>query len=256
MTSRRVAVLLCFVASAAAVIGTTGSTTSRAQEPQVTAAELEQRLASYRRLLSDWGGLTRYGSEDSELKAPAPGEHRVVFLGDQITERWGSGARFFPGKPYLNRGIAGQTSPQMLVRFRQDVVALKPAVVIIQAGTNDIAGVTGPGTRGTWSDYMMSMTELARVNGIRVVLASITPVCDCSTTQTDRRPQGKIADWNEWLASYASTSGAVYLDYYSALASGRNFRADLTADGLLPNAAGYAVMATLAEQAIDRALRK
>ncbi len=255
MTPRQIAVLLCFVACAAAFIDTVGAITSRAQAPQVTVAELEQRLATYRRLLSDWGGLTRYGSEDSELKAPAPGEQRVVFLGDQVTESWGSGARFFPGKPYLNRGIAGQTSPQMLVRFRQDVVALKPAVVIIQAGTNDMAGLTGPGTRGTWSDYIMSMAELARANGIRVVLASITPVCDCSTTQTDRRPQAKIADWNEWLASYASTSRAIYLDYYSALASGRNFRADLTADGLLPNAAGYAVMASLAQQAIDRALK-
>jgi lysophospholipase L1-like esterase len=257
MNHRGAAVLLCFAAMGAALIGGVGATTIRAQEPRLTGAELEQRLATYRRLLSDWGGLTRYGSEDSELKAPAPGEHRVVFLGDQITERWGSsGGQFFPGKPYLNRGIAGQTSPQMLVRFRQDVVALKPAVVIIQAGTNDMAGLTGPGTRGTWSDYMMSMAELARANGIRVVLASLTPVCDCSTTQTDRRPPAKIADWNQWLASYATTTGAIYLDYYSALVSGRNFRADLTADGLLPNATGYAVMGTLAEQAIDRALKR
>jgi acyl-CoA thioesterase I len=256
MTPRRVAILLCSAALATALIASVAAENSRSQEPAATVAELQQRLAAYRRLLSDWGGLTRYGSEDSELKAPAPGERRVVFIGDQITERWGSGANFFPGKPYLNRGIAGQTSPQMLVRFRQDVVALKPAVVIIQAGTNDIAGMTGPGTRGTWSDYVMSMAELAKINGIRVVLASITPVCDCSTVQTDRRPQAKIADWNEWLASYATASGAIYLDYYSALSSGRNLRADLTVDGLVPNAAGYAVMTPLAEQAIDRALKK
>ena len=217
---------------------------------------LESRLAAYRKVLADWGGLTRYGSEDSEIKPPAPGENRVVFMGDQITEMWGRGSRFFPGRPYLNRGIAGQTSPQMLVRFRQDVIALKPKVVVIQAGTNDIAGATGPATRGTLSDYIMSMTELAKANGIRVVLASITPVCDCTTVQTDLRPQAKIADWNDWLKRYAATSGSTYLDYYSALASGRNFRTDLTDDGVLPNAAGYAVMGKLAEQAIAEAMKK
>jgi lysophospholipase L1-like esterase len=226
-----------------------------AQESAASAAVLEQRLAAYRRLLSDWGGLTRYGSEDSELKPPAPGENRVVFIGDQITEWWGRTAQFFPGRPYLNRGIGGQTSPQMLVRFRQDVIALKPKVVVIQAGTNDIAGATGPGTRGTLSDYITSMAELAKANGIRVVLASITPVCDCTTAQTDLRPQAKIADWNDWLKGYATASGSVYLDYYSALAAGRNFRKELTDDGLLPNAAGYAVMAPLAERAIAEALK-
>ena len=225
------------------------------QDPSSTIARLEQRLASYRRLLSDWGGLTRYGSEDSEIKPPAPGENRVVFIGDQITEVWGRGGRFFPGRPFLNRGIGGQTSPQMLVRFRQDVIALKPRVVVIQAGTNDIAGATGPGTRGTLSDYIMSMTELAKANGVRVVLASITPVCDCTTVQTDARPQGKIADWNDWLKTYAAASGSVYLDYYSALSSGGNFRKDLTEDGLIPNDAGYKVMAPLAEQAIAAALK-
>jgi lysophospholipase L1-like esterase len=224
------------------------------QAPQ-TVAGLEQRLAAYRHLLADWAGLTRYGSEDSEVKPPAPGENRVVFIGDQITEFWGRGeAKFFPGKPYINRGIGGQTAPQMLVRFRQDVIALKPAVVVILAGSNDIAGVTGPATRGTLSDHMMSMTELAKAHGIRVVLASITPVCDCAGPQTDLRPPRKIAEWNEWLRSYAAESGSVYLDYYAALASGREFRKELTVDGLVPNDAGYAVMAPLAEQAIARAL--
>ena len=172
--------------------------TTQPQDPAATIAMLEQRLAAYRHLLSDWAGLTRYGSEDSEIKPPAPGENRVVFIGDQITEFWGRGqARFFPGRPYFNRGIGGQTSPQMLVRFRQDVIALKPRVVVIQAGTNDIAGVTGPGTRGTWSDHIMSMTDLARANGIRVVLASITPVCDCTTVQTDLQAarQNRRLEW-------------------------------------------------------------
>jgi lysophospholipase L1-like esterase len=225
------------------------------QDSAATVATLEQRLSAYRHLLSDWAGLTRYGSDDSEIKPPAPGENRVVFIGDQITEFWGRGAaRFFPGRPYFNRGIGGQTSPQMLVRFRQDVIALKPKVVVIQAGTNDIAGVTGPGTRGTLSDHIMSMTDLAKANGIRVVLASITPVCDCTTVQTDLRPQAKIADWNGWLKGYAATSGSVYLDYYTALVEGRNLRKEFTADGLLPNDAGYGVMASLAEQAIATAL--
>jgi lysophospholipase L1-like esterase len=230
--------------------------TIQPQDPAATIAMLEQRLAAYRHLLSDWAGLTRYGSEDSEIKPPAPGENRVVFIGDQITEFWGRGqARFFPGRPYFNRGIGGQTSPQMLVRFRQDVIALKPRVVVIHAGTNDIAGVTGPGTRGTWSDHIMSMTDLARANGIRVVLASITPVCDCATVQTDLRPQGRIADLNGWLKGYAAASGSVYLDYYAALVEGRNLRKEFTTDGLLPNDAGYGVMAPLAEQAIATALK-
>ena len=110
-------------------------------------AELEQQVARYLRLLGDWGGLTRYGSADAELGPAKPGDQRVVFIGDDITEAWNASGRFFPGKPYLNRGIARQTTPQMLVRFRQDVIALKPSVVVIQGGTNDIAGITGPGTR-------------------------------------------------------------------------------------------------------------
>jgi lysophospholipase L1-like esterase len=205
------------------------------------------------RLLMDWGGLTRYGSENTELPRPKATEDRVVFLGDQITEKW---TPFFPGKPYLNRGISGQTSPQMLVRFQQDVVSLKPKVVIIQAGTNDLAGVTGPATQGTMADNFLSMVEIAKANGIRVVLASITPVCDCITKQTGLRPQGKIIGLNGWIKDYAAESGAVYLDYYSALADGRNFKKELTADGLLPSDAGYRVMAPLAEKAIAEALGK
>jgi lysophospholipase L1-like esterase len=219
------------------------------------AAQAPESGQALHRLLMDWGGLTRYGSENAELDPPKPGEGRVVFLGDDLTERWGSGTGpFFPGKPYLNRGIAHQTSPQMLVRFRQDVIALKPKVVIIQAGSNDLAGYTGPATEGTIAENFMSMTELAKVNGIRVVLASVTPVCDCFTNQTARRPQGKIIGLNGWIKGYAAQSGSVYLDYYSALADGRNFKKTLTTDGLLPSDEGYAVMAPLAEQAIAQAL--
>jgi len=214
----------------------------------------EARLARQHQLLIDWASLTRYGSENTELRPPRPGENRVVFLGDQITEQWGAQGEFFPGKPYVNRGIRDQTTPQLLVRFRQDVIALKPRVVVILAGANDLAGVTGPATEGTMAENFMSMTELAKVNGIRVVLASVTPVCDCFRKQTALRPQGKIIGLNGWIKDYAARSGSVYLDYYAALAQGRDFKKELTSDGLLPNEAGYAVMAPLAEKAIGEAL--
>jgi lysophospholipase L1-like esterase len=218
-------------------------------------AQDTQVFEAQRRLLTDFGDLTRYGSENAELGPPQRGENRVVFLGDDITENWGSGgAPFFPGKPYMNRGIARQTTPQMLIRFRQDVIALKPKVVVIHAGTNDLAGYTGPSTEAMMAENFMSMVELAKVNGIRVVLASITPVCDCITNQTIRRPQGKIIGMNGWLRKYAAESGAVYLDYYSALVDGRNFKKELTLDGWLPNRAGYNVMAPLAGRAIAAAL--
>jgi lysophospholipase L1-like esterase len=220
----------------------------------ITAA-LEQRLETQRHLLSDWAGLIHYGSENTEMARPSPNEDRVVFLGDEITEYWGRGkAPFFPGKSYLNRGIKGQTSPQMLVRFRQDVIALKPRVVVIQAGANDIASLIGPITQGMFAENIMSMVELAKANDIRVVLASVTPICDCYTKQSLLRPFGKIIGMNGWLREYAAASGSKYLDYYSALAEGRNLKRELTDDGQLPNDAGYGVMAPLAEAAIAQAL--
>jgi lysophospholipase L1-like esterase len=226
------------------------------QTPSPREQELERELNAYRRLLLDWGGLTRYGSEDAEVRLIA-GESRVVFLGDEITESWGTGqTRFFPGKPYFNRGITRQTTAQMLIRFRQDVIALKPKAVVIQAGTNDIASVTGPSTEGTMADHFMSMMDLAKVHGIRVVLASVTPVCDCFGQMTARRPPGKIIGLNNWLRDYASKNGAVYLDYYSVLADGRSMKRDLTVDGLIPNDAGYKKMASPAEKAIAEVLAK
>jgi hypothetical protein len=173
--------------------------------------ELEARLETYRRLFVDWGGLTRYGSENTELPAPKSGENRVVFLGDDITENWNPA--FFTGKPFLNRGIAGQTTPQMLVRFRQDVIALKPKVVHILAGMHDLAGRMGPATQGTMVENFQSLVELARANGIRVVLGSLLPVCDCYTNQTAVRPVGKIVGMNAWLRDYAKESGSGYADY-------------------------------------------
>jgi lysophospholipase L1-like esterase len=226
-----------------------GGVAAYAQPP--TPEQIDQALEAYRRILVDWGSLTRYGSENAELR---PQAGRVVFLGDEITENWGP--EFFPGKPYLNRGIIRQTTPQMLVRFRQDVIALKPAVVVIQAGTNDLASVMGPSTEGTMAEHFMSMVELAQHNGIRVVLASVTPVCDCFTKMTGRRPPGKIIGLNGWIKDYAKRVGAVYLDYYSALVEGRAMKKEYTVDGFLPNAAGYARMAPLAEKAIAEALAR
>ena len=140
----------------------------------------------------------------------------------------------------------------MLVRFHQDVVALQPKVVVFQAGVNDLLVAS----EGVIADNYMSMVDIAKANGIRVVLASLTPGCDCYTKQTGLRPQGKIVSLNGWIKDYAARSGAVYLDYYSALAEGRNFKQELTGDGLFPNDAGYRLMAPLAEKAIAEALNK
>jgi lysophospholipase L1-like esterase len=191
------------------------------------------------------------------VPAPAADEDRVVFLGDQITEFWGRSAPFFEGKRWLNRGIAGQTTDQMLVRFRQDVIGLHPKAVVILAGLNDIAGLHGSATEEMILDNLTSMTELARANGIRVVLASVTPVCDCFKKSTERqRWQERISEVNELLTKYSGHSGAVYLDYYSAMADGENLKTSLTSDGVLPNAAGYGIMAPMAEKAIAEALKK
>ncbi len=228
-------------------------------EAQTARIPLEEVVQRQRKLLWDWGGLIRYGSANTEVPPPAPGEDRVVFLGDDVTELWGQGEeRFFPGKPYLNRGIARQTTPQMLVRFRQDVIKLRPKVVVIQGGMNDIAAFTGPGTQGMIVENIESMADLARINGIRVVLASLLPVCDdCGPTrQSTLRPRGKIFGLNDWLEEYAERTGSGYLNYYRVLADGRSFRAEWTDDGLLPNAAGYAAMAPAAERAIVEALAR
>ena len=227
------------------------------QEP----ADTQKLHAAYerdQRILLDWPNLHRYRDADAQLPPPAAGEKRVVFMGDSITDIWGRHyGKFFPGKPYVNRGISGQTTPQMLIRFRPDAIALKPKVVVILAGTNDIAGNTGPTTLEAIEDNFVSMTELAQANKIRVVLASLTPVCDYIKPQTERRPPEKIIALNSWLKEYAAKHHCVYLDYYSAMVDDKGMlKQDLTFDGLHPNDAGYAVMGPLAEKAIAQALRK
>jgi len=245
--------LVRMLAGVALLGGSVGAQTN----PGETIQALGRKLTAQGRLLNDWAGLTRYGSENTEIPPPAPGEERVVFLGDEITELWGRGdAKFFPGKPYWNRGISGQTTPQMLVRFRQDVISLRPKGVVILAGGNDLAGFSGPATQAMIAENLMSLTELAKGNGIRVVLASLTPVCDCFTQQSQQRPPGKILGMNGWLKDYADQSGSVYLDYYSALADGRTLKKEFTTDGFLLNDAAYNVMAPLAERAIAEALGK
>lgn len=227
------------------------------QDCASTLAALEERVESQRRLLADWAGLIHYGSENTELPKTNPDEARVVFLGDEIIEHWGQGkTSFFSGKPYLNRGIAGQTTPQMLVRFRQDVIKLNPKVVVILAGMNDIASFYEPITQGMLAENITSIVELARANNIRVVLCSLTPINDVHKKQSQLRPFGKIIGINGWLKEYAAQSGSVYLDYYEAMAVGRNLKKELSDDGLLPNDAGYALMAPLAEAAIAQALGK
>jgi lysophospholipase L1-like esterase len=222
-----------------------------------TQDDLERLVNAQRKILTDWAGLTHYGSEDTEVPPPKAGENRVVFIGDDLTENWGEGKTpFFQGKPYINRGIRRQTSAQMLVRFRQDVISLKPKVVIIQAGSNDLAGYTGPATESVIGENLTSMVELAKFNGIRVVLASVTPVCDCFTQQTGRRSQGKIIGLNNWIRNYAAASGSIYLDYYKALADGRNLKKELTTDGVLLNDVAYELLAPLTERAIAEALAK
>ena len=207
---------------------------------------------------TDWPNLARYHDDNAHLAPPAAGENRVVFMGDSITDGWGRQyGQFFPGKPYVNRGISGQTTPQMLIRFRPDVIALKPKVVVFLAGTNDIAGNTGPMTLDAIEDNLTSMAELATANNIKVVLSSVMPVCDYIKPQTERRPPEKIIALNAWMKDYAARNGFVYLDYYSAMLDDKEvFRKELTYDGLHPNDAGYEVMAPLAEKAIAAALAK
>jgi len=206
---------------------------------------------------TDFGGLKRYREANQQLMPPEKEEKRVVFFGNSITEGWiGAHPEFFAGKPYLNRGIGGQTTAQMLVRFRQDVVALKPAVVVILAGTNDIAGNTGPTSLETIFDNIVSMTEIARANGIRVVLSSILPVADYPWAP-GLKPAGKILRLNAMLKEYAANNHCVYLDYHSAMKDGRDgLPPYLAADEVHPTPEGYKVMEPLAEKAIGEALQQ
>lgn len=212
-----------------------------------------------RRNARDWAALFRYGQANEALHPPASDENRVVFYGDSITDAWVKVVpEFFADKPYLDRGISGQTTPQMLVRFRQDVVALHPSIVVILAGTNDIAQNAGPTTLGMIEDNFQSMVEIARANGITSVLASVLPAIDYGWRR-GLEPASKIVALNAWLKDYAIKNHLVYLDYYAAMVDEHGgLRPELAADnpGIHPNKAGYEVMGPLAEKAIAQALRE
>jgi lysophospholipase L1-like esterase len=212
------------------------------------------RIAVY---TDDFGQLERYRAADAALPAPAAGENRVVFFGDSITDIWHLD-QYFPGKPYVNRGIGGQTTPQMLVRFRQDVIDLHPKVIIILAGTNDIAGNTGPMRLEDIEANYASIAELARAHEISLIYSSVLPVHDYTPRSHDffaQRSPEKILALNRWLKNYCAANGCLYLDYFSALVDDKGLmKKDLADDGLHPNAAGFKVMAPLAEAAIEKVL--
>ena len=246
--------LALLVSTTAATLGAQAPAPSSATSAQPPPSAADR--AREERLRNDWAWLARYRAANDSLGAPAAGERRVVFMGNSITE--GFAPRFatlFPGRPYVGRGISGQTTPQMLVRFRQDVVALQPAVVVILGGTNDVAGNTGPTTIEAIADNLASMAEIARANGIRVVLASVLPAADFPW-RPGREPAPTIVALNEWIRRYAAANGHVYLDYHAAMADANGgLRPELSRDGVHPNDAGYAIMAPLAERAIAEALR-
>lgn len=230
------------------------TTTPASESPEA----LQKRLDQLQRRLQDWPQLGRYRDKNSAVNPPAKTEQRVVFLGDSITDGWKL-EEYFPGKPYINRGISGQTTPQMLIRMRPDVIAHKPKVVVILAGTNDIAGNTGPLTVEMIEDNYASMAELARANGIRVIFASVLPVHDYNPQRqiTKGRPPEKILQLNTWLKEYCAKTGCIYLDYFSRMVDDKGFlKAELANDGLHPNAEGYKIMAPLAEAAIAQALKR
>ena len=204
-------------------------------------------------MLSDFPWLAKFKDADAQLGPPGPGENRVVFMGDSITEGWHID-QSFPGKPYINRGISGQTTPQMVLRFRQDVIDLQAKVVVILAGTNDIAGNTGPETLEQIEGNIASMADLAAANRIRVVLCSITPAFDYPW-QRGLTPAPKIDLINAWMRGYAAAKGYVYVDYHSAMKDSEDgLPPNLSKDGVHPLPAGYAIMAPLAEAGIEKAL--
>lgn len=208
------------------------------------------------KLLVDFANLERFHDEDAKLGAPAAGEERVVFMGDSITEGWKLETSF-PGKTYINRGIGGQSSSQMVLRFRQDVIDLKPKAVLILAGTNDFAGNTGPVTLEQLEGNSMSMADLANANGIRVVMCSVLPSVGFRWHPEVGNPAPRIAALNQWMKGYAADKGYVYVDYYSAMKDEEGgLPKKLSADGVHPTAEGYALMAPLAEAGIAKALKE
>ena len=248
--------LFFLAAFAVAIFSQTTSPTSDPNPDKTRADRLQARL-------NDFANLARYRDANAKLAPPAKGENRVVFMGDSITDGWKLNEHF-PGQPYVNRGISGQTTPQMLLRFRPDVIDLNPKVVVILAGTNDISGNTGPTTLETIESNLTSMVELAQTNGVTVVLATVMPVSDYNKDrtgnpiiQTVRRPPAQINALNAWIKKFSSERGLVYLDYFTPMADDKGLlKEDIANDGLHPNAKGYELIKPLAESAIAAALKK
>ncbi|HZL55746.1 MAG TPA: SGNH/GDSL hydrolase family protein [Bryobacteraceae bacterium] len=228
-----------------------------AQPPAPSAIPPQLRQAAS--LINDFGNTHRFAAENAAIKPPMADERRVVFMGDSITDNLHNTQRFgpfFPGKPYLNRGIGGQVTGQMLLRFYPDVIALQPKAVIIFGGTNDIGGNIGPVPMETIENNLAAMADMARANGVKVIMASVTPVCDLPgrPPMTIGRPPESILALNRWIKDYAASHSLVFLDYFSATVDNKGFlRAELTEDGLHPTAKGYEIMNPLAEKAITEA---
>jgi acyl-CoA thioesterase I len=236
--------------------GQTGAQASPPAGPPGMPGTPEQRAAMMKahdeQMKNDWAFLARYHDANAAISGPV----KAVFMGDSITELWARDpATFFPGENYVGRGISGQTTPQMLVRFQQDVVDLKPRVVVINAGTNDIAGNTGPSTLQMIEDNLKSMTEIAQANNIKVVLASVTPAYDYPW-RPGLEPAEKVVALNAWIKQFCSQGGGcVYADYFTPMSDEKHAMKDgLSRDGIHPTPAGFAIMAPIAEAAISKAL--
>jgi lysophospholipase L1-like esterase len=216
--------------------------------PEERAAQIRARQEQ---LLRDWANLARYQTANANVT----GEVTAVFMGDSITELWASKPeQFFPRKPYINRGIGGQTTPQMLLRFQQDVVDLKPKVVVINGGTNDIAGNTGPSTLKMIEDNLKSMVQIANSNSIRVVLSSVTPAYDYPWKR-GLEPAEKVISLNVWIKQFCSAGNCIYADYFTPMSDEKHaMREGLSVDGIHPTTEGYQIMAGVAEKAIEEAL--
>jgi lysophospholipase L1-like esterase len=266
-TSHALLAAICFSFCANILSAQTPPVETPSPQTACSCADLEAaqtKIVRMDSILMDWPNLARYREANKKVTPPAKDENRVVFMGDSITDAWPQTrfGEFFPGKPYIGRGISGQTTPQMLIRFRLDVIDLKPKVVVILAGTNDIAGNTGTISLEEIEANLASMSELARAHNIKVVLSAVLPVYDGGhngegkqIVMTDRRPPEKILALNDWIKKYCAENKLVYLDYFSAMVDEHGFlKRDLSEDGLHPNKAGYAVMAPLAEKTIQSAL--
>lgn len=245
---RRAAAIIGALLGLAGIVGRAGAAESRG---------VARRFDEMRQRLDDWPQLARYRAENAALPRPKPGEQRVVFIGDSITEGWGREAgEFFPGRPYVNRGIAGQTTAQILLRLRPDALALLPRAIVVLAGTNDLAGDAAPTSLAQIEANLAAMTHLARAAGVRVVMASLLPVHDHAVPASVARPPQRIVALNGWIERHMRRERGTYLDYHGAMVdAGGMLRRELSDDGVHPNAAGYVVMQPLAQRAIEVALR-